>query len=75
MIDRLPSIADGLSWWSMIPVVPHNNASVAPSIADQRIISSSSATSSRHQICSRISTKSVGCVGGAGIPRASAEYR
>jgi hypothetical protein len=59
----------------MIPVVPHISASAAPSIADQRIISSSSATSSRHQICSRISMKFVGCFGGAGIPRASAEYR
>ena len=68
-------MADGLSWWSMMPVVPQSSASVAPSIADQRIISSSRATSSRHQICSRISMKLVGCTGGAGMPRANAEYR
>ena len=43
--------------------------------ADQRIISRSSAASSRHQICSRISRKSSACRGGAGMPRASAEYR
>ena len=47
----------------------------APSIADHRIISRSSAVSRRHQINSRISEKVVGCLGGAGIPRASVEYR
>ena len=54
-------------------VVPHSSASSAPSRADQRSISRSRAASSRHQTCSRISRKSVGVRGGAGMPRASAE--
>ena len=66
---------DGDSWWSTIAVVPHCRASIAPNIADHRIISASSATSRRHHTCSRISRKFVGCFGGAGMPRASAEYR
>ena len=70
---RLPSIAFGLSWWSTIAVVPHISASVAPSRALAYNISRSRAVSSRHQTCSRISPKFVGCRGGAGIPRASAE--
>ena len=40
---------------------------------DARSMSRSRAASSRHQICSRIWAKSVGVVGGAGMPRASAE--
>ena len=58
--SRLPSIAFGLSLWSTIPVVPHSSASRAPSRADARSMSRSSAASSRHQICSRIWAKSVG---------------
>ena len=42
-------------------------------MADQRIISRSSAVSSRHQIWSRISWKLVATLGGGGMPRASAE--
>ena len=66
-------MALGDSWWSTIAVVPFSSASRAPSIADQRIISRSSAVSRRHQTCSRISWKLVATFGGAGIPRASAE--
>ena len=66
---------DGDSWWSTIAVVPDCSASTAPSIADHRIISASSAASSRHQICSSTSRNVVGCRGGAGMPRASVEYR
>ena len=68
-------MAFGDSWWSTMAVVPLSSASRAPSIADQRIISRSSAVSRRHQTCSRISWKFVATFGGAGIPRASAEYR
>ena len=66
-------MALGDSWWSTIAVVPFSSASRAPSIADQRIISRSSAVSRRHQTCSRISWKFVATFGGAGIPRARAE--
>ncbi len=66
-------MALGDSWWSMIAVVPFSSASSAPSMADQRIISRSSAVSRRHQTCSRISWKLVATLGGAGIPLASAE--
>ena len=44
------------------PWCPTASASTAPSIADQRRISSSSATSRRHHTCSRISRKVVGCL-------------
>ena len=53
-------MALGDSWWSTMAVVPFSSASRAPSIADQRIISRSSAVSSRHHTCSRISWKLVG---------------
>jgi hypothetical protein len=72
---RLPSMAFGLSWWSMIAVVPASSASRAPRRALARSMSRSRAVSRRHQICSRIPAKSCGVVAGAGMPRASAEYR
>jgi hypothetical protein len=74
MIDNEPSIADAFVMVDDAGGAAHQCLG-RPSIADQRIISSSSATSSRHQICSRISMKLTGCFGGAGMPRASAEYR
>jgi hypothetical protein len=73
MVSREPSMAWGDSWWSTMAVVPCSRASKAPSMADQRIISRSRAQSRRHQICSRISWKQVGVLGGAGIPRARVE--
>ena len=69
-------MAFGLSWWSTIPVVPHEQRlDGAEAGADARSMSRSRAVSSRHQICSRISPKFVGTCGGAGMPRASVEYR
>ena len=44
-------------------------------MADHRMVSRSSARSSRHQTSSSMSVKPAGVRGGAGIPRASAEYR
>jgi hypothetical protein len=57
----------------MIVVVPDSRASRAASFADHSIIWRSRAVSSRHQTCSRIPRKVVGTLGGAGMPRASAE--
>ena len=68
-------MALGDSWWSMMAVQPDSSASSAPSLADHSMMSRSSARSSRHQISSKMSVKPVGVRGGAGIPRASAEYR
>ncbi len=73
MTESEPSMAFGDSWWSMMAVVPAMSASVAPRSADQRSISRSSAASSRHQTCCRISRNPAGWRGGAGMPRASAE--
>ena len=73
MTDNEPSIALGDSWWSMMAVVPCSSASSAPNLADHSIISRSSATSRRHQICSRMPWKVVGVSGGAGMPRANVE--
>ena len=66
-------MAEGEAWWSTMAVVPASSASTAPSSADQRTSSRSRARSSRHHIWSRISVKSVGVAGGAGMPRASVE--
>jgi len=74
-MSRLPSIAAGDEWWSTIAVVPASRASTAPRRADQRISSGSRARSSLHQTSSRISANEVGTRDGAGMPRASVEYR
>jgi hypothetical protein len=68
-------MADGEEWWSTIAVVPDSSASRAPSRAECRMVSRSRARSSRHHTSSRTSRKLVGVRGGAGMPRASAEYR
>ncbi len=73
MTSSEPSMALGEAWWSTMAVVPRSSASMAPSIADQRIISRSRAASRRHHTWSRIWVKSVATPGGAGMPRASAE--
>ena len=73
MASKLPSMAEGLSWWSTMAVVPHSSASRAPSRAEALIMSRSRATSRRHHTCSRICRKLAGRTGGAGIPLASDE--
>ncbi len=55
-----PSIAFGEAWWSTSVVVPERSASIPPTSAEARIVSSSSARSSRHQIRWRICVKLVG---------------
>ena len=68
-------MALGDSWWSTMAVQPASKASSAPSLADHSMVSRSSARSSRHQISLRMLVNSVGTPGGAGMPRARAEYR
>ena len=55
-----PSIAFGEAWWSTSVVVPESSASMPPTRAEARMLSSSSARSRRHQIRCRICVKFVG---------------